>query len=513
MVEAKQRTWEKPWAVWLVVGIATLLRFAWCWNKSLWMDELAAVYIAQYPLRDIIFTTPDTFYHPPLFPSLLNIFIALLGNSRFVWALPSVLAGILSIWLLYDIVRRVANRRVAFWVGMVAAFSPYLIALSQEVFDYMSLLFLALLSWDLLLLCIERNKLWHWIFWGLACVLGFYTHFLMGMVILTQFIAFIFWKPKKRGAWWGLISAGVIAFLLYLPFLYRALTMLSRRSAEIQQWSTPSTLPDIIKKLFGVIYYQLCGFYFSNLNWDKLLSVFTNPANLLLFFGLIVFPVAIILWAFGGLKNMVGKFRLVLLPVLIVPLTMLVYPSVSSRQFILMSPALFMLMGFGVTRALEAWNAHRNILAMILLAGLALGYGFSLVNYYPLEVNQVEQQNWRAIFATIEENEQPGDIIYNHTALTGEAAVRIYYQGRLPRVNSDLDSSASTGTEVTGIRGIVVPIDLWIDELLDRYQRVWFIYLNFEASDFEEMIKRAQAQHPSTEYVTCRDLRLILFER
>jgi len=513
MIQKKNRIWEKPGAVWLVVGIAALLRILWYWNKSLWMDELAAVYIAQYPLHDIIFTTPETFYHPPLYPSLLNICIALLGNSRYVWALPSVLAGIFSVWLLYDIVRRLGDRRLAFWVGMVAAFSPYLVALSQEVFDYMVLLSLALLSWDLLLMCLERNRLWFWVLWGLVCVLGLYTHFLMGMVILTQFIAFIFWKPKWRGAWWGLIAAGAIAFLLYVPFFYRATAMLSRRSVEIGLWSAPTSLADIAKKLFGVIYYQLCGFYFSNLNWDKLISVLTNPANLFLFLGLITFPVGLILWAFGGWRNMGAKFKLVLVPILIVPLTMLVYPSVNARQFILMSPALFMLLGFGITCMFDAWKTHRNIMAIVMLGGLALGYGWSLSNYYPLEVNQVEQQNWRAIFTTIEENEKPGDIIYNHTALTGEAAVRIYYHGRLPSINSNLDAYAYTGAEVTGLRGIIVPIDLWIDELLERYQRVWFIYLNFEAPDFEEMIKRAQAQHPNTEFAICRDLRLILFER
>jgi uncharacterized membrane protein len=513
MKDKAERFTASPRAVWLMLGIAAILRLLWCWNKSLWMDEIAAVYIAQYPLHDIIFTTPETFYHPPLYPSLLNIFIGLFGNSRLAWSLPTVLAGILSVWLLYDITRRVSERRVAFWVGIVAACSPYLIFLSQEVFDYMMLMFMALLAWDVLLACLQSGKRRLWIVWGLICVLGFYTHFLMGMAILAQFIVFVLWKRKPRSAWWGLISAGVVAFLLYLPFLYRAVFMLSRRSAEIGLWGAPVTLSDIVKKLFGVIYYQLSGFYFSNLNWDKLAAVFTEPANLLLFIGLILFPVALILWGMGGWKRLDHRFKLVLLPTLLLPLLMLVYPGVSARQFVIMSPALFMLLGAGIVQALDAWQARRNIIALILLAGLTLGYGFSLVDYYPLPVNQVEQQNWRAVFATIEKNEKPGDIIYNHTAMTGEAAVRIYYHGKLPRINSNIDAYAYTGAEVTGVRGIVVPIDLWIDELLDRYQRVWFIYLNFEASDFEAMIKHAQQQHPSTEFDTCRDLRLILFTR
>lgn len=500
--------------MWLVVALGLILRTLFVWNKSMWIDETMAVYVAHGSIDVILFNIPVVYFHPPLFLTLLHYAIVLFGETRLVWALPSIIAGSLSIYFIMRIAKRFLSDRAAIIAGLVAAFSPFLLFMSQEVFDYSLLLFFGILSFDLLLGCLERHdQPWRWVLWGLALVAGLYTHLFMGFVVLAELITFLFWKGKKASHFWGVIIAGVVAFLAYLPFIMVAISVMGRLNIELAQYATMPGPLEIVKKALGIPYYHMAGLYFSDLDWDRLKGLLNAIRDLLLFLCLAFFPAMIAIRGLLAVLKADRNARAVVLPLFIIPLSLTFLPGINARQLSILCLGLVLVMGAGLDRLLISWKEGKKLLAGFLIAGMALTWCFSDIAYYKLQENPMRQENWHNAYAFIEANCQPYDAIYNHSSLGGEVAQRVYYKGDLPRYSSNNDASALTPEDVRGVRGILIHLDENIDRLLQTYQRVWLVYPDFHSLDFDEMIENAKKKHFSTEWRMGRDLRLILFER
>ncbi len=118
--------------------------------------------------------------HPPLFFLVNNVFATLFGDSRFVMRLPAALAGILSLYFIYLIFRRVSKNDYVGVLGAVfLAVNHIHIWISRSIGLESLLVFLIIFGIHAFLLFLEDRRYWYWV--GLA----------MGLAMLAKYTAII----------------------------------------------------------------------------------------------------------------------------------------------------------------------------------------------------------------------------------------------------------------------------------------------------------------------------------
>lgn len=133
----------------LITCFAFILRLPFL-NQSLWLDEAIealAVMGRQGPL--LTYALAD--YQPPLYHFVAYGLTHLFGYSEFVLRLPSLVAGVLTVWFVIKIGEILGNRRVGHIAGVLAATNPLLVYYSQEGRTYALTAFLATASFYFLL--------------------------------------------------------------------------------------------------------------------------------------------------------------------------------------------------------------------------------------------------------------------------------------------------------------------------------------------------------------------------
>lgn len=115
---------------WLL-PIAVIHRVLIAATQPLWYDETFSAAMAAVPLENLpTALTGDV--HPPLVYLVNWITIRLFGNSEFVLRLPSLVAGIVLIWLAYKLAETMAGRAAARITAALVMFLPALIYYSTD---------------------------------------------------------------------------------------------------------------------------------------------------------------------------------------------------------------------------------------------------------------------------------------------------------------------------------------------------------------------------------------------
>jgi mannosyltransferase len=203
----------------LATGIAACLRFWQLGHNSLWVDELASLVTALFPLRQI----PGAALHsnafePPLYFWLLHGVIQVAGQSEWALRLISALAGTLTVPVVWLLVRDLSRSvPVASTTALLLAANPLHLWYSQEARPYALLICLGSAA----LLCLTRalehdNKRW-WMGFAVVSALAILTH-VAGVVYL---LIGGLWALHARGApvLSRLAGAAAGTLLLTLPFL------------------------------------------------------------------------------------------------------------------------------------------------------------------------------------------------------------------------------------------------------------------------------------------------------
>jgi len=199
---------------------------------------------------------------PPVFFIVQKIFFDFFGDSLFAARLPSALAGILAIWLIYLIVKQIfsAGNGYSFggkkeYLGLLAAF---LLAINHiHIWISRSSLIESLLIAAILLniYCFfrfleDRKK---WVFFGITFGLVFLTKYI-GIFLLPVYIIYLFIisilrrsDPRKLDILkdWRLYAAFSLALVLFFPvviyniFLFKTTGHFDLQFAYLFNQSTP----------------------------------------------------------------------------------------------------------------------------------------------------------------------------------------------------------------------------------------------------------------------------------
>ena len=178
-------------------------------NQSLWLDEAAQAFESARPLSQQLQIQAD--FWPPLYHILLHFWM--MGGKSEVWLrLLSVGISVVSVYLLYKLVKHWLSEKTALLTTLFLALSPFHIWYSQEVRPYTLTIFWALLTTIFLL----RRQYLLYVF---AAVGFLYTTYLAPFMLVSQGVYLLFWDKDYLRKWLLSLTVAALAFFPWLPSL------------------------------------------------------------------------------------------------------------------------------------------------------------------------------------------------------------------------------------------------------------------------------------------------------
>lgn len=238
-----------------IVALGAFLRLEGLGRESLWHDEAWTASITREGPGRLLHHLRHEDAHPPLYYLMLQAFSPL-GTSEAALRLPSALAGLAGIPLLFRLVSRLYGAAPAALAALLLALSPAHVCFSQEARCYAFLFLLCLVSLNLLFdLRTEGGRL-RWTAFMACSTAILATHYLGAFFLLSEGGAVLLIGRDRRGFLRKFLLASVGAAILFLPWLPTFLAHV--RSLSGGFWIppvTPSRVKDALYELVGHVHF------------------------------------------------------------------------------------------------------------------------------------------------------------------------------------------------------------------------------------------------------------------
>lgn len=406
------------WIGTLVLLIAFALRAHRLAYDSVWWDEGFSVWMGRMPLLQMFYQTAND-AHPPLSYAMLHGWIGFVGNTEFALRMQSVLFGVLTVAFAYQIGQLAGGRTTGLASALITALMRLPIWWSQEIRMYApAALFAALALWAALILFTQSRRLWLWvIILALSLGAGLLTLYLFAGVLLVLNLAFIYafltshYRWKLTGFW---IAAQLGALATFFPWIGYALPYIPSWEAP----QAPVTFLYVIKLYLSTVFLGIATDIERYLPLLVLASLVLIVAATLAF----VQPPrqSRVVWVTLIISTLLPP---ILIYFLSIPRGAGNYPTPSPRYFLLLSTALYVLLGWGAVALMKQVSSHNvgathwvaptksakpllaSALIMLPLIGIA---GWSLSDYYRgLHLTD----DYQSVVATLQALRQPGDAV------------------------------------------------------------------------------------------------------
>lgn len=236
-------------------------------NSSIWFDESYSAYLIRGNFADIwSMTAIDV--HPPLFYFLLKLWSLIAGTSVVALRSMSVFFGVVSIVLLFRLLRHHFSLTTAIVGSFFFTLSPMFVRYGQEMRMYTVVIALVIAATDLMLRALEtkdpRKSRRFWLFYTITIALGMWTHYFTALAWIAQLIYILyrqrifqkgglktFWQDKiRRNTLLITYGLAVACFLPWLPFFFQ-------QSAAVQAgfWIGPVNLEALANFLSESLFY------------------------------------------------------------------------------------------------------------------------------------------------------------------------------------------------------------------------------------------------------------------
>ena len=208
----------------LAMVIGGWLRWSGLGRQSLWIDEMSSYGLADNGIRQMLPNIVANDAHPPLYPLIVHVarFTFHLGIVDSV-RVPSVVAGILTIGVVYALARILAGRLAAVIAAALTVLSPLLVWYSREGRMYAVTWLFVMLSL-LALVQVVRRRRWSWLaVYPILMAASLYADISAIMVLVPQaiVIAWFFFRSRDddRALWMRIGAAYVAGWVLFIPWL------------------------------------------------------------------------------------------------------------------------------------------------------------------------------------------------------------------------------------------------------------------------------------------------------
>lgn len=212
--------------IWLILTISLVLRLI-ALNQSLWLDEAINVNnAAALDLKSLVLNYSLGDFHPPLYHILLRGWILLFGSSEIAVRIPSIIFGVITVYLTYLIGKKLFEEKTALIGATLAATAPLHIYYSQEARMYALAAATATASVYFFISLLKKDTLGSWLGFVISTTLMLYSDYLPYFLI-PIYIIYLVVERKIVGK--ATLRAFIPAFLAIFLFLIPWLVILPKQ--------------------------------------------------------------------------------------------------------------------------------------------------------------------------------------------------------------------------------------------------------------------------------------------
>ena len=373
--------------------------------QSLWWDELYTVARSAMTVSELIEDLFSARVHLPFYFVILQVWTEI-GRSAFIIRYFSVVAGVLTVPLIYITGKRLSGRSVGLTAAFLLAIAPFHIWFSQEARMYSFLALNALAANYFLLRLLHRDKRGDWLGYAITLTLTLYTHYLGVLILIAHYVFFSLsyrQNPARFKRWF--LSASIAA-VLFLAWFLAVFLISSFRHAEIG-WIVPVNWYQPLVTLF---------------NFSIGPTIDPTTAWPYVAFSVYLIGLTAVYWLVSRDKTIPDSKRLsmrLLWCWLAVPLLFLMLISldwsIPDQRFIYMDryitslvPAFILLAAWGlVTLARQRWSPGWLLLILLILVLTPTLFSWQNL-YFNLDY---ARDDWRSAFKQIEVTQQENDAL------------------------------------------------------------------------------------------------------
>ena len=201
--------------------------------RGLWVDEAISVRQARLSLGTMMHELAATDVHPPLHHLMLWTTIRTLGDSELAMRLPSILAGVALVPLLFYAGSLLYGRRVGWVAALLAVPAPLLVWYAQEARMYALFMALAVGAICAQVLAVRYGELRHWIAYTLCTAALAWTQYFALLPVVVQQVAFaaILWSRRRDRVARRRLFVGWLGSLAAITLLVAPLAIFAAQQA------------------------------------------------------------------------------------------------------------------------------------------------------------------------------------------------------------------------------------------------------------------------------------------
>lgn len=231
-VPLRGRVW--PWTAAIAVAAATTVMILKINSVGLGGDEGFTAQMVKLPWRTMLADLTHIDYNMSAHYGLLKMWTSVFGFSEVALRLPSVIAVVVALPLLYHLVATTSGQRLAALAVIFAGLNPFVLMVGLTARPYAFLLLWSVVATLRLNVAIESQTRASWIWYGGVAVVGLHIHLMAALVIVAHAT---FALIRQRGLRQRhLEAAGVIILFGVVP------TALFLAPANTLAWIGPFSL-------------------------------------------------------------------------------------------------------------------------------------------------------------------------------------------------------------------------------------------------------------------------------
>ena len=424
-------------AIWLtlIVAIAAVLRAKGLTFQSYWYDELFSAHVSNpvHSFEEVIgLTLADV--HPPLYQLVMWGFYRAFGYTEWAGRLPSMIAGILAIPVIYLLGRELFSKRAGLYAAALAVPNYYLVYFSQEARSYTFLYLFCCLSFFYFMRAVRRDSWLDVALYSAFTVALIYTHYFGFIMLAVQGAAFLVYRALGHPYERKLLYRSAVAVAVVIAAILPLIPVIVSHAGIGEFWITQPGIDAAVQYFMAYFASVWLAVIFAILIFSALtLGVFRVSSSLDA--GWVRFGVAaLVLWIIIGfllpwLRGLVGQ------------------PVITSRNTIMLIPPILLLSAYGLTN-ITALLLQRAIGAMVLFLSIANLIGG--IDYY----SRVTKNQYREMAYSLTEHEP---LLPVYTLNVNHTKYNVYFE----QLGSALQAADASVLEEKLVSGEAEPL-FWI---------------------------------------------------
>jgi mannosyltransferase len=216
---AEQRRLPPWWPLAVLILLAAVLRLATLTEQSFWYDEsFTPVHVLHVGLGATLNAVVHSENTPPLWYLLAWVDVRLFGDGALALRLPSALAGIATVPVVWAIGNALSGRRAALIGATIVAVNPLFVWYSQEARAYGLFVFFAALTMLCFVRLLREPSAKRAAWFALSGALALLTHYFAVFLLIPMVVLLLRERAARRAA---LPAAGALAVvgLALLPLI------------------------------------------------------------------------------------------------------------------------------------------------------------------------------------------------------------------------------------------------------------------------------------------------------